>query len=101
MRHGPIVLRCPENGPETPSLGEAKRRNKDGDLYESNSGEALHTGPSSDAYRNFAQPTSARDGPHVGTHVCTPLKLEELFPNSWSPLFGQLLADMGMIRIRI
>ena len=28
--HGLIVLCCPGNGPETPSLGEAKRRNKTG-----------------------------------------------------------------------
>ena len=30
VRHGPIVPRCPGNGPETPSLIEAKRRNKTG-----------------------------------------------------------------------
>ena len=44
VRHGPIVPRCPGNGPQTPSLQEAKRRNGTGTCEESNPGGALHTG---------------------------------------------------------
>ena len=44
VRHGPIVPRCPGNGPQTPSLQEAKRRNTTGTCEESNPGGALPTG---------------------------------------------------------
>ena len=44
VRHGPIVPRCPGNGPQTPSLNESKRRNRTGTCEESNPGEALPTG---------------------------------------------------------
>ena len=103
-RHGPIVLRCPGNGPETPSLGTQKGETRTGTCKN-----RTRVKPSTRVLRPtpIATPTSARDGPHVGTHVCTPLKLYLLFPDSWSPLglgkclramarWGRRLPDLGI-----
>ena len=69
----------PGNGPETPSLHEAKRRNRGGVRIEpgwspphwslSDSDRTPNTKPTS-------APTSTRDEPHVGTHICArPLRI--------------------------
>ena len=85
MRHGPIVIRCPGNGPETPSLGEAKRRNKTGTREN-----RTRVKPSPLVFVRLlshrpkpleptSAPTSTRDEPHVGTHICArPLRIHYL-----------------------
>jgi hypothetical protein len=73
MRHGLIVLCCPGNGPETPSLQEAKRRygGRENRTRVKPSTRVFRPTP----YRTqntkpTSAPTSTRDGPHVGTHIC-------------------------------
>ena len=60
VRHGPIVPRCPGNGPETPSLIESKGRKHGGRHKTRTRGEALHTGLLSDSY---APPTHSAHDP--------------------------------------
>ncbi len=73
VRHGLIVLCCPGNGPETPSLIESKRR-KDGGGRKNRTQARPSTRvfcPTPIAPKTpTSAPTSTRDGPHVGTHIC-------------------------------
>ena len=83
VRHGPIVPRCPGNGPQTPSLQEAKRRNRTGTCEESNPGEALPTGlcptPIAPTQTPRTHVRTHVDEPHVGTHICArPLRIHYL-----------------------
>jgi hypothetical protein len=80
---------APETGRKRHLSGKQKGETRTGTCKNHDRTRVTQSPPHGSFVRRLSQPatpTSARDGPHVGTHVCTPLKLYLLFPDSWSPL---------------
>ena len=81
VRHGPIVPRCPGNGPQTPLSRKQKGETGRGLVRN-----RTRVNPSPLVFVRLpshrpkpleptSAPTSTRDEPHVGTHICArPLK---------------------------
>jgi len=73
LRHGPIVLRWPRKRAANATSNESKRRNRGGVRLEPGwsppqwSFVRLLSHPNT---KPTSAPTSTRDGPHVGTHIC-------------------------------